>query len=138
MLTLRLIGDEYLHYNVTDDGYSVVSNGKGSYVYARMGADGQLAPTTLVAHDAGERQSAETSYLQQVDKYLTPRMTAERAHEQQAEQARREAQLAQRVFLGRDDPLIEHSDPLAYSLAAILYPLIICQQPVFIIHSKNR
>ena len=88
MLTLRLIGDEYLHYNVTDDGYSVVSNGKGSYVYARMGADGQLAPTTLVAHDAGERQSAETSYLQQVGKYLTPRMTAERAHEQQAEQAR--------------------------------------------------
>lgn len=85
MLTLRLVGDEYLHFNTTDDGYSVVRNQQGAYVYARKGADGQLAPTALIAHDAPERLPSELSYLQEVGRRLTPDMTAERAAEKQAE-----------------------------------------------------
>ena len=85
MLTLRLVGDEYLHFNMTDDGYSVVKNAQGAYVYACKGDDGQLAPTSLIAHDAAGRQLAELSYLQAVGKRLTPEMTAERAAERQTE-----------------------------------------------------
>ena len=85
MLTLRLVGDEYLHFNTTDDGYSVVRNQQGAYVYACKGSNGQLAPTALVAHDAPERLPSEASYLQEVGRYLTPDMTAERAAEKQAE-----------------------------------------------------
>ncbi len=85
MLTLRLVGDEYLHFNTTDDGYSVVRNQQGAYVYACKGSNGQLAPTALVAHDAPERLPSEASYLQEVGRYLTPDMTTERAAEKQAE-----------------------------------------------------
>ena len=50
-----VVGDEYLHYNTTEDDYSLVRRDDGSYVYASLDDDGQLIPTTLVAHDAGER-----------------------------------------------------------------------------------
>ena len=33
-LSIRLVGDEYLHYNTTADGYSVVRRDDGAYVYA--------------------------------------------------------------------------------------------------------
>ena len=33
-LTLRLVGDEFFHYNTTDDGYTVLCNRDGSYEYA--------------------------------------------------------------------------------------------------------
>lgn len=96
MLTLRLVGDEYLHFNTTDDGYSVVRNQQGAYVYARKGSNGQLAPTALVAHDALERLPSEASYLQEVGRYLTPDMTTERAAEKQAEQQRQAKARAKR------------------------------------------
>lgn len=96
MLTLRLVGDEYLHFNTTGDGYSVVKNDQGAYVYACKGSDGQLAPTALVAHDADERQQAELAYLQGVGRYLAPEMTPERAAEQQAEQQRQAKARAKR------------------------------------------
>ena len=31
-VTIRLVGDEYLHFNTTADGYSVVKNDRGFYV----------------------------------------------------------------------------------------------------------
>ena len=33
-LTLRLVGDEFFHYNTTADGYTVLRNSVGSYEYA--------------------------------------------------------------------------------------------------------
>ena len=71
-VTIRLVGDEYRHYNTTDDGYSLVLNADGYYVYARQDASGQLAPTSLVAHDAGERTDADRAYLQQVGRIVPP------------------------------------------------------------------
>ena len=55
-LTLRLVGDEWLHFTVTADGYSVVKDLRGYYVYAEL-KGGQLQPTAQVAHDALERQA---------------------------------------------------------------------------------
>lgn len=73
-VTIRLVGDEYLHYTVTSDGYSLVRRDDGAYVYAQMDADGQLAPTALLAHDAGERTAEERSYVESVGR-LKPQPT---------------------------------------------------------------
>ena len=81
-VTIRLVGDEYLHYNITADGYSLVRRDDGASVYAQLNDEGQLEPTALLAHDAGERTAAERHYLETVGP-LTPQMSA------QAEQMRR-------------------------------------------------
>ena len=76
-VTVRLVGDEYRSFHTTADGYSLVRNSEGYFVYARMGADGQLAPTKLVAHDAEARSAEDVSYLQQTGKRLTPQFMPE-------------------------------------------------------------
>ena len=74
-LSLRLVGDEYLHYNTTADGFALVKDdASGAYVYAQIGSDGQLAPTTLVAHDAAQRSPQERAYLELTGR-LKPEMT---------------------------------------------------------------
>ena len=84
---LCLHGDEYLHYTTTDDGYSVVRNADGYYVYADI-TDGQLVGTSMVAHDIQERNAAEMSFLANRQKYQAPAMTEAAIQERQAEQQR--------------------------------------------------
>ena len=89
-VTIRLHGDEYLHFTTTDDGYSVVKNEQGYYVYAQRGKDGQLEPTHMVAHDTALRQQAERQYLQGIAKYQAPDMTQDARKEMMAERARQQ------------------------------------------------
>ena len=42
-ITIRLHGDEWRSFNTTDDGYSVVQDSRGYYVYADL-KDGILVP----------------------------------------------------------------------------------------------
>lgn len=88
-VTIRLVGDEYLHFNTTADGYSVVKNDRGFYVYAERSADGQLVPTAQVAHDEAARPAAEVAFLATVKKYIQPDMPERVALERSAEQQRR-------------------------------------------------
>jgi len=74
MLTIRLEGDEYLHYNTTDDGFTVVKNAEGWYVYAEK-RDGKLVATDLKAHDASYRSVAEAAWLGGIGKKLAPQMS---------------------------------------------------------------
>ena len=98
VVTIRLQGDEYLHFNTTDDGYSIVTRNDGYYVYAQLDGDGQLAPTNHVAHDPSGRTAAEQAWLQGVDKYLTPKMSQQAARLQQDEFSRRaQARVARRA-----------------------------------------
>ena len=94
-VTIRLVGDEYLHYNTTDDGYSLVRRDDGAYVYAQLDDEGQLAPTALLAHDAGERTVAENSYVQSVGR-LRPQMTEQMAQMQRQNRAQRARTLSNR------------------------------------------
>ena len=77
-VTIRLHGDEWRSFNTTDDGYSVVKDDRGYYVYAEL-KDGQLKATAQVAHDLAERSASEQAFLADVKKYQTPEMTAEMA-----------------------------------------------------------
>jgi M6 family metalloprotease-like protein len=87
-LSIRLHGDEYLSYTTTEDGYSLVKNDKGVYVYAQL-RNGVLVPTSMKAHDAAARTSREVSFLSGVQKHLMPRMTVEREQEKSVESQRR-------------------------------------------------
>lgn len=73
-LTLRLLGDEWLNFHTTADGYSVVKDQRGYYVYAEL-KDGTLKPTARMAHDAAQRSDNEKVFLAGVKKYQTPRMS---------------------------------------------------------------
>ncbi|MBQ8455112.1 MAG: M6 family metalloprotease domain-containing protein [Bacteroidaceae bacterium] len=94
-VTIRLVGDEYLHYNTTDDGYSLVRRDDGAYVYARKNNEGQLEPTALLAHDAGERTAEERSYIEKTGR-LTPQPTERMAQMRRQNRAARARQLSQR------------------------------------------
>lgn len=93
-VTIRLVGDEYLHYNITADGYSLVRRDDGAYVYAQLDADGQLVPTALLAHDAGERTIEERNYVESVGR-LKPQMTAQMMQMRRQNQAQRSRILSQ-------------------------------------------
>lgn len=76
VVTIRLCGDEWLNAQVTTDGYTVVKDQRGFYVYASLEA-GQLVPTAQVAHDEADRLPAERSFLSTIPKGLMPQMTEE-------------------------------------------------------------
>lgn len=95
-VTLRLVGDEWLSFNTTADGYSVVKDQRGYYVYAHL-KDGMLQPTARVAHDVAERTADEQAFLASVKKYQAPNMSASVADMK----ARTEAIGAQRRAQGR-------------------------------------
>lgn len=90
-VTLRLRGDEWVHFHTTVDGYSVVKDQRGYYVYA-VREGGRLQPTSYVAHDAADRSASEQAFLADVKKYQAPEMDAAVA----AMKARVEALGAQR------------------------------------------
>ena len=87
-VTIRLVGDEYLHYTITSDGYSLFCRDDGAYVYARLDAEGQLAPTALLAHDAGERTAEERNYVESVGR-LKPQPTKQAEEMQSQNHAQR-------------------------------------------------
>lgn len=94
---LRLIGDEYHHYNTTSDGYALVKDARGYYVYAQLNADGRLVPTTLIAHDAEARSAQELAFLQQTGR-LTPQPSKQAVQlKQQNAASRRKALAANRA-----------------------------------------
>lgn len=93
-VSIRLVGDEYLHYNVTDDGYSLVRRDDGAYVYAQMNDEGQLEATALLAHDAGQRTAEERYYVEKVGR-LVPQPTAQMAQVRRHNQVQRARQLSQ-------------------------------------------
>ena len=94
-VTIRLHGDEWLHFNTTTDGYSVVKDSRGYYMYAELN-DGRLKATAQVAHDLADRSSQERAFLANVRKYQVPEMSEKKAAEKARETARRAETLAAR------------------------------------------
>ena len=79
MLTVGLEGDEFYHFNTTADGYTILMNEEGGYVYAVR--DGMsLVPSTLLAHDEGQRSSDELALLEGLGKRLVDETQVATAH----------------------------------------------------------
>ena len=86
MLSVCLVGDEFYHFNTTADGYTIVVNDAGAYVYAKR--DGlSLEPTSLLAHDAGSRSAAELDFLANVPKRLVDETAVAQGHVRRARRA---------------------------------------------------
>ena len=92
---VRLVGDEYLHYNVTTDGYSLIRRDDGAFVYAQLNDEGQLEPTTMLAHDVNERSTEEHKYLKKVGRLL-PQPTTQAEQMRNQNQVQRARMLSQR------------------------------------------
>ena len=96
-VTIQLHGDEWLNFTTTADGYSVVRDSRGYYVYAEL-KDQQLMPTAQIAHDVLQRSAAETAFLADVRKYQTPVMKADVARmKEQVQQVQRRALASRRA-----------------------------------------
>lgn len=68
-LTLLGHGDEFYNYTTTHDGYTLLKNESGCYVYA-LKREGTLQPSNVVAHDPSQRDAGEVNFLQTVSKRL--------------------------------------------------------------------
>ena len=79
-ITLKLVGDEYYNYTATSDGYVVVRNDAGNYVYAMTQGD-DVVPSNVVAHDAAQRSSSEQAYVAASAMRSLPAARAEHAHQ---------------------------------------------------------
>ena len=81
LLTIRLVGDEYYHFNTTADDYTIMLNDKGGYVYAQRNGN-KLAATNILAHDEGSRTADELALLATTPKRLTDREAVQLANNQ--------------------------------------------------------
>jgi hypothetical protein len=81
-VTILLHGDEWQSFNTTEDGYSVVKDDKGFYVYAQL-EKGLLKATKMIAHDAQQRQASEQAFLSGMTKYQRSAMAPEVAEMKQ-------------------------------------------------------
>ena len=96
-VTIQLHGDEWMNFTTTEDGYSVVKDSRGYYVYAEL-KDRQLRPTAQIAHDALQRSASETAFLANVRKYQAPAMKNEMVKlKEQVQQQQRRALASRRT-----------------------------------------
>lgn len=121
-VTLRLQGDEYLNYMTTADGFTVVRNESGFWVYASKQADGSLTATDMVAHDDADRDADENTFLASMPKRLAPKMTDEMAQRREHDRSQRTMVLQQRHATNKEQSefrglaiLVEYNDrPFKY------------------------
>ena len=71
-------GDEFYHFTTTIDGYTVVKNDAGYYVYAQL-QNNRLAPTDRIARNQMERTANDITFLESTGKMLVEKASSEGA-----------------------------------------------------------
>jgi M6 family metalloprotease-like protein len=69
-ITLIPMGDEYIHWTETLDGYTLLVNSNFYYCYAQLNASGDLEPSHFVATEIHNRTQEVSEWLQTIDKKL--------------------------------------------------------------------
>jgi len=69
-LTIYGVGDEFNHFSVTEDGFTVLKNKNGFYEFALLNKTGKLDYSGYRARNVVERNDAEKQFLQSIPKYL--------------------------------------------------------------------
>lgn len=62
-LTFILQGDEYVNWAKTTDGYTILKNNEGMYVYATKDSRDNLIPSSYIAANTNERSSEDIAFL---------------------------------------------------------------------------
>lgn len=98
-LQLKLVGDEFYHFNTTIDGYTIVNvNGKWEYA---MKSGNKLTSTGVLAHDPEVRNTQEQQFLSTTAKYLVD--------EQGTNNAKKARSSRDKKNQGQKDPVIDYS-----------------------------
>lgn len=63
-------GDGVVHWEETEDGYTVFKNNDGFYVYAAIDKYGNLMPTNILANSGQNRTGIEQAFLSGISKHL--------------------------------------------------------------------
>lgn len=69
-LSIYLKGDEKINWIESEDGYSLLHDDDGHLVYAIQDKNGNMVPSTIMAHDKKYRTAEEDSILASIPKYL--------------------------------------------------------------------
>ncbi len=70
ILTLLMKGDEWIHWAETPDGFTLLSDPSGRYVYAVRDHAGNMVLSSVQANDSAIRNEAEKKFLQTLEKKL--------------------------------------------------------------------
>jgi M6 family metalloprotease-like protein len=70
VLNITLHGDEFVHWAETTDGYTVLQNKDGYYVYAIQTDEGSLKLSGQIAHNPNDRLFEEMSFVGSIKKGL--------------------------------------------------------------------
>jgi M6 family metalloprotease-like protein len=70
-INITLKGDAAVHWAISDDGYTLLSNSNGFYEYAKLDEKGDLISTGVNACNAENRKSNEIAILQSVPKGIS-------------------------------------------------------------------
>ena len=68
VITILLKGDEFIHWAVSSDGYTLLSNKNGTYEYAKILADGKLGFSGIQANEPNVRGGKEIEFLSKISK----------------------------------------------------------------------
>lgn len=82
-LTIRIVGDEFFNYHTTADGYTIVRDKAGYFVYAQSQND-DLVPSKVVAHNVAERSASEAQFVNTLPKGLFSKVDARAAKQKRA------------------------------------------------------
>lgn len=74
-LTVRIYGDEFYHYTLSEEGYALTSGTDGDYYFATLDAQGQLVSTGVKAKPMNMLTTPERQKIGTLQKGLRPAMT---------------------------------------------------------------
>jgi len=67
-LTIHLQGDEFYHFQTTEDGYLLKANADGYLTYATLNSAGETVESTVIARNIANRTTAEAQYVKTINK----------------------------------------------------------------------
>lgn len=67
-LPVRMIGDEFSHRVLTEDGYLLAADSEGFYCYAELDASGNIVATSRRATAANRRSASDAAFLSSLNK----------------------------------------------------------------------
>ena len=128
-LTLRLLGDEFYHFNTTIDGYTVLKNANGGYEYA-VSRNRSLTPSGVLAHDPELRTAADHAILEATPRYITDATRIDQSKAKRLERDTQQAPLRMTtqgfrgllVLINYTDKKFQMTDPNSF------YEQMICQK----------
>ncbi len=71
-ITVRIVGDEFHHYVLSEDGYTLTGGADGDYYYAALASDGTLVPTAVKARPVSMLTRSEAAQIVSLQRGLKP------------------------------------------------------------------